>query len=196
MPRREIGLMGYVGEAVVEQWLKKIHPWNRGFEVVCQIRPVDIPATGGPYIDFGVIKSRYVTHLYEVKSQDYVADKDFRPNPSLRYIWDNRGRRLGFATLDGRQLDGTPKTEAYLILLAGPNRDAIANIGLENVSNILLFSEIWDELGQSFNEMKLLKAIGEDLPKVLEILTRPTQGKRINKRFLDLKARLRPKPPR
>jgi hypothetical protein len=193
MPRREIGLMGYVGEAVVEQWLKKIHPWNKGFEVVCQIRPLDIPATGGPYIDFGVIKSGNVTHVYEVKSQDFIADKDFRPNPSLRYIWDNRGRRLGFATLDGRQLDGTPKTEAYLVLLAGPNRDAIGNIGLENVSNVLLFSEVWEELGEHFKEMTILKAIGEDLPKVLDTLTRPTQGRRTNKRFLDLKSSLKRK---
>ena len=187
MPKREIGLMGYVGEAVVCQWLRWKYAAAEGYTVISQVRPVDMPATGGPYLDFGVARGTDLVALYEVKSQDYILDKSFKLNSSLLYLWDHRGEAMEFASQDGRTFQGLPGTEAYLVLLVGPNDGAIANIGAANLSNIFLFSEIWEELGSGFDREWVMAEIGEDIPKVLDILKQPTQGKLINKRFLKLR---------
>jgi len=94
---------------------------------------------------------------------------------------------MEFASQDGRTFRGSGATETYLVLLVGPNEGAIANIGATKVPRILLFSEIWEDLGSGFNEDGLMAEIREDIPRVLDVLRRPTQGKLINKRFLNLK---------
>ena len=126
--------------------------------------------------------------LYEVTSQDYIIDKPFKLNSSLLYVWSHRGEELEFASQDGRAFRGSPETEAYLVLLVGPNDGAIASIGRENLSNIILFSEILEDPGWDIDQNGLMAEIGEDIPKVLGILKEPTQGKLINKRFLELKS--------
>ena len=75
-----MGLMGYVGGAVVCQWLRHRCPAEDGYEVVSQVRPLGVRATGGPYLDFGVVKGTELIALYEVKSQDHVLDKSFELN--------------------------------------------------------------------------------------------------------------------
>lgn len=190
MPKREMGLMGYVGEAVVCQWLRHKYRANEDRQVVSQVRPLGVRATGGPYLDFGIVRGSDLIALYEVKSQDYILDKSFNLNSSLLYVWSHRGEALEFASQDGRTFRGSTETEAYLVLLVGPNEGAIANIGSENLSNVLLFSEIWTDTAWKMDWGALLAEIGEDIPKVLRILKSPTQGKLINKRFLDLKSGL------
>ncbi len=188
MPRREMGLMGYVGEAVACQWLRGKYPAEDGYTAIHQVKPLGVPATGGPYLDFGVAKGPELVALYEVKSQDYITDKAFKLNSSLLYVWSHRGQLLEFASQDGRAFRGSPETEAYLVLLVGPNEGAIANIGQENLPNIILFSEIWDDPSWEIDREGVMAEIGEDIPKVLGILRRPTQGKRVNRRFLELKS--------
>jgi hypothetical protein len=180
--------MGYVGEAVVCQWLRHKYPAEDGYEVVSQVKPLGVRAKGGPYLDFGVVKGSNLIALYEVKSQDYILDKSFNLNSSLLYAWSHRGEALEFASQDGRTFRGSTETEAYLVLLVGPNEGAIANIGEANLPNILLFSELWADTGWDVDRDGLLAEIAEDIPKVLGILKSPTQGKLINKRFLAMKS--------
>lgn len=182
--------MGYVGEAVVGQWLRHKYPREEGYAVVSQVRPVGVPAKGGPYLDFGVVKGGELIVLYEVKSQDYIIDKSFKLNLSLLHVWSHRGEALEFVSQDGLGFQGLPDTEAYVVLLVGPNEGAIANIGNENLSNIVLFSEIWEDDGWELDPNGLMAEIKEDIPKVISILKAPTQGKIINKRFLESKSRL------
>ena len=59
----------------------------------------------------------------------------------------------------------------------------------ENIGNIILFSEVWQELGHQIDEDDLMGTIEQDVPKVLEILKNPTQGKRINREFFRLRSR-------
>lgn len=133
-------------------------------------------------------KGTELVALYEVKSQDYIIDKSFKLNSSLLYVWSHRGQQLEFASQDGQAFRGSPETEAYLVLLVGPNDSAIANIGQENLSNIILFSEIWEDEGWEIDPEGLMAEIGEDIPKVLSILKEPSLGKLINRRFLELKS--------
>ena len=190
MPKREIGLMGYVGEAVVCQWLGSKYPPEEGYAVISQLRPVGVPAKGGPYLDFGVVKGGELIVLHEVKSQDYIIDKSFKLNSSLLHVWSHRGEALEFVSQDGRHFQGLPDTAAYLVLLVGPNSGAIAKIGEENLLNIILFSEIWEDEGWELDCNALMAGIKEDIPKVLGILKAPTVGRLINKRFLESKSRL------
>ena len=74
MPKREIGIRGYVGELIVEQWLRCNFKPNKGYKIVNQIRPKDINARGGPYLDFGVIRKGKVCGIYEVKTQNYPLE--------------------------------------------------------------------------------------------------------------------------
>ena len=57
--------MGYVGEAVVCQWLRHKYPAEDGYEVVSQVRPLGVRATGGSYLDFGVVRGTELIALYE-----------------------------------------------------------------------------------------------------------------------------------
>jgi hypothetical protein len=183
-----MGLMGYVGEAVVDQWLRKKYPASEGFRIIQQVRPAAIPASGGPYVDFAVVRGNDLIALYEVKSQDYIIDKSFKLNDSLLYVWAQSGKELEFGSQVGQRFKGSASTEAYLVLLVGPNKDAIANIGAANLSKIILFSEIWEDLGWELDERQIFDVIGEDVLKVLEILKRPTQGRRVKKAFLQMRS--------
>ncbi|NOR46622.1 MAG: hypothetical protein GQ533_01035 [Methanosarcinaceae archaeon] len=66
MPKSEVGLRGYIGEAIVKQWLNIKHPECR---IVSQIMPTEVDGKGGPYLDFGVVRDDdVVIEVYEVKT--------------------------------------------------------------------------------------------------------------------------------
>jgi hypothetical protein len=103
MPTREIGPMGYVGEAVVGKWLE----WRFAapeYQIVRQVMPVGVPTRGGPYLDYAVTTGDMVVGLYEVKSQNVIWES--RVNISLEFVWSNRGAALSFVSQDGRTFQG------------------------------------------------------------------------------------------
>ena len=185
MPRREIGLMGYVGEAFVSCWLKRQYG-EPEFEVVTQVRPSKVPAKGGPYLDLAVIRGDIVHSVFEVKSQDYIWGGDSEVNKSLDYIWSHRGEVIGYVLQDGRALRGLSRTQAYLVLLVPPNAAGIKAIGTSNLQNVLLFDDLWRVSGvASMSEETILGELREDVKKVFAILRKPKQGATLLNPFLD-----------
>lgn len=194
MAKREMGLMGYVGEAVVGQWLEMRYPAEKGYRVVPQVKPESIRATGGPYSDFGVVKDGRLVALYEVKSQDYITDKDFNLNEPIARIWCGLETSAQFTSQEGETFQGAANPEAYLVLLVGPNEGAIAKLGKRNLRRILLFSDVWRDLHDQVDEDQIIREMREDLSKVLDILRNPTQGKEITPAFIKQREELREDP--
>lgn len=186
MARREIGLMGYVGEAVVRQWLAVQYPHD-GYEIIGQAMPVGVPTRGGPYLDFAVCRAGTVELLVEVKSQDYIWD--MKVNVGLAFIWNNRGSAMQFRTQEGRNLDGTVETRAKLILLAPPNKKGIEQIGTANLKDVLLFEEILADLGPRLDDQPIIDAVSEDVSTVISILHNPTAGRTLKAPFLERRDR-------
>lgn len=187
MPRREIGLMGYIGERVVERWLRQRYGPPR-FDIVAQVRPVGLTSRGGPYLDFGVIEGSKVRAIFEVKCQDYIFNGGV--NIGIRYIWRRRRRALEFVLPDGTRHQGDARTEAYLVLLVPPNADGMREIGRNNVKNVILLSQIMREVGRVTVE-HLLSDIRVDIDWVINLLREPKQGRTYLESFL--RARGRPK---
>jgi hypothetical protein len=190
MPKREIGLMGYIGEAIVEQWLRWKYPPIE-YNVVAQIIPSGISRAGGGYLDFGVIGDGAVVAVYEVKSQDYILGKDFAINKALLHIWNREGRQVDFETQEGTKYAGHPDIGAFLVLLVAPNNDGLQKIGMKNLPRLILFQDIWSELGEAFSLESAIAGVREDAAKVVAILRRPSAGKRVTKTFLKLREKLR-----
>jgi len=184
MPKQEIGLMGYVGERVIEQWIRSKYPSGQ-YEVVSQIMSVDIPPKGGPYLDFGVVRKGLVEKIYEVKSQDYIFAGPI--NTALEYIWKNKDKRLQYVTLEGNKYQGSPTLEACLILLVGPNQYGIEAIGTKNLQKVILFQDIWKDIGRGFDFNSLIENIKEDAKAVIDMLQNPSVGKKITQDFLKIK---------
>ena len=90
MPKREMGLMGYVGEAVICQWLWQKYPAEEGYKVVHQVKSLGVPATGGPYLDFGVARGTNLVALYEVNTYKLViffqSQRDYSGSAGMRKI--------------------------------------------------------------------------------------------------------------
>lgn len=186
MAKREIGLMGYIGEAVVEQWLRWKYPAPE-FEVISQIIPADISPTGGGYLDFGVIQNQQVIGVYEVKSQDYILDKNFPINQALLRIWKGEEKPIGYKSQDGAEYFGDEQTMACLVSLVGPNQDFMNKIGHDHLTHIILFQDIWDEFGEVFEIGDILRIFSDDAEKVISMLRNPTQGKKITPEFLKIR---------
>lgn len=186
MPKQKIGLMGYVGERIVEQWIKNKYPPSQ-YETVKQIMPVDVPSKGGPYLDFGVIRKGLVKQIYEVKSQNYIFAGPI--NTALEYIWKNQDKRLQYVTLEDKdnKYQGSPVLEAYLILLVGPNRYGIKAIGRQNLRKVILFQDIWREIKGQADFGSLIENIKEDTKAVIDILQNPSAGKEITQDFLKIR---------
>ena len=177
--------MGYVGEAVVSHWLTARYT-QAGAEIVSQIRPIDVPAKGGPYLDLAVVRNAVVESIFEVKSQDYIWGKDSEVNISLDFIWSHRDEAITFTLQDGRTFNGTPETQAYLVLLAPPNPDGMKAIEEENLQNVLLFEDLWSSIDEeSISADTIVDELREDVVKVLEVLRQPTQGARLRRGFLE-----------
>lgn len=180
MPRREMGLMGYVGEAVVAHWLQHMYP---SAQIISQIIPTGVPKKGGAYLDFGVINNGHVEAVYEVKSQDYIFDKAFAINQALQFMWNNPERILEFQTQEGKMYSGVPSTKAYIILLVGPNETGIQRIGTNNLKNVILFENIWNDIEETNIPEIIMRDIQIDVEKVLAILKSPVNGRRITPLF-------------
>lgn len=119
MAKRTIDLRGYIGEAIVRQWLHYRYPEAEGYEIKYQILPSGIDRSGGPYLDFGILKDGLLEYVYEVKTQDYKLDK---LNKALKYIWENQGDLSTFEVQnDPKKYPVSPNFEAILILLVQPN---------------------------------------------------------------------------
>ena len=183
MPTRETGAKGYIGEAVVEQWLQSKYPDGR---VVSQIRPYGISTQGGKHLDFGVIVDGSVEMICEVKSQDYIADGKFlKVNSALKYIWERSAEELSYEIQgDPRRYPGSAKAKAILILLVVANSSGRQDIGFENRANVMLFEDVWAALEDSFAEEKIVAAFRHDLGLVVDNLKNPKQGKKIREEFL------------
>jgi len=181
MPKQEIGLMGYIGERVAEQWIRSKYPSSQ-YEVVKQIMPADIPPKGGPYLDFGVVRKGLVEKIYEVKSQDYIFAGPI--NVALEYIWKNQDKRLQYVTLEGNKYQSSSALEAYLILLVGPNQYGIEAIGRENLQKVILFQDIWREINGRLDFNFLIENVKGDAQIVIDILQNPRVGKEITRGFL------------
>lgn len=181
MPRREIGLMGYLGEALIARWLQERFPAPK-FEIVSQIRPMAVPAKGGPYLDFGVLRGTTVQSVFEVKCQDYIFAGGV--NKSLKYLWRHRGEAVRFALLDKRRFSGDRNTEAYLVLLVPPNRDGIEEIGRRNLKRVFLFEDILGPSERAPALKPLLPQLHTDARGVLRTLKNPGQGVSLRAPFM------------
>lgn len=190
MAKREFDLMGYIGEAIVEQWLLWKYPPS-DYDVISQFIPSDLSTKGGGYLDFGVTQNGKTIEVYEVKSQDYIPDNEFPVNNGLLRVWGESNKPTSYRSQDGRIFVGDEATNAYLVLLVAPNQDFIRKIGEHHISNIILFQDIWNEFIEEFNFQKLMVNIQEDVKSVLDIFHEPTQGKRITRNFLSLRRQMK-----
>ncbi|MBS3107769.1 hypothetical protein J4468_02530 [Candidatus Woesearchaeota archaeon] len=181
MPKRAIGLRGYLGELIFQQWLEKKYPCVEGFEIIKEIIPEGVSKKGGGYLDFGVVKEEKIIRIYEVKTQDYIFGKDSSVNGALEFIWMNKKRVLSFVDNQNHSYITSKNFEAFLILLVSPNEEGIKIIGEENLAHIILFSEL--EIERFINIHKLKIVLDTDLESELNSIKNPTQGKRIKPEF-------------
>lgn len=187
MPRAFYGLMGYLGEHVVRQWLETRYraPQNT---IVEQVMPVEMDLLrGGGYLDFGIASGGEIRYVYEVKCQDYIMDRSFRLNPALEYLWTKDGGPLTFVTQSGQQYLSSDFQKARIVALVGPNQDFIDRYGIERCADIILFSEILQELELDLD--RITESLRKDLHAALKVVREPTQGKSVNRRFLEQRQR-------
>jgi hypothetical protein len=174
MPKSEIGLRGYIGEAIVNQWLNRKYPISERYEVISQIIPDGVPKKGGPYLDFGVIKDNIVKEVYEVKTQDYIFDKTFNINISLEHIWKNKDKIFEFKDQNGKEFKCDGNLKGYLILLAPPNKDGRERLG-ENIKYVKLFSDIFDDPNYSCESKEIFQNSEKDFVANIEHLKHPKE---------------------
>ena len=189
--KREVGLRGYIGEAVVEQWLKKKYPEHEGFEIVSQAIPDNISKKGGGYLDFCVIQNNTALAVYEVKCQNYILNKGSSLNKALLEIWKNPGKVNKIETQDGDSFEVRKPFEAFLVLLVAPNESGIRKIKTNNIAKVILFSDILEDITSSIDEELIINNIRSDLATIFEVLQNPSQGKNVNRAFLEFRNRKR-----
>lgn len=130
---------GYLGEAIVYQWLKSKWPVEE-YNIVKQIYPVGVKTKGGPYLDFGVIKKNdnSVRAIYEVKTQDYSINKF---NASLCHCWT---KKIDDCIIQNN--DNKPKAsldiEIFCVVLKKPSEKAWENLRIEFKSDLTTETEI------------------------------------------------------
>ena len=182
MPQRFFGLIGYVGERIVRQYLEETYASDQ-HEIVEQIIPATVSRKGGGYLDFGVLKNGNVEYVYEVKCQDYILDKGFQVNKALLYLWENPHSAESFYIQEeNRECRSKNFQRAYLISLSGPNKDFINKYGIHNCANIILFSEVLDRI--SIDVERLSSEFQKDLQLTIGRIRRPLSGKLVNASFI------------
>jgi len=196
MPRRDSGLRGYIGERIVEQWLKMKYPDCSIKSQIAAVTQDDREKSdnqGGKYLDFGVIKGNEVIGVYEVKTQDYIFDKSFKLNDQLEKIWENQNEITEFYVLEEkngankqsekpRYIKSSFSFKCILILLAPPNLKGMKRLG-GNLQNVKLFCEIMEEFGKKIKYGKIMKNIEEDLKAIKKLLYEPSKGKTFIDKF-------------
>jgi len=135
MVKENIGLRGYIGEKIVEIWLKKIFP---KYKVIRQVIPEGVDKRGGPYLDFAVVKDKKIIKIYEVKTQEYPLNKI---NKALCYIWESGSKIMKFKTQDNKEYIAE-NFEAYIILLQKSDR----NLWNKYKDKIIFFKKIFNNL--------------------------------------------------
>ena len=186
MPRAFYGLMGYLGERVVRQWLETKYQ-SPQHAIVEQVIPAGVDRKGGGYLDFGIVSDGGIRYVYEVKCQDYIMDKSFRLNPAMDYLWTKDHGLLTFVTQSGQQYPSPDFQNARIVALVGPNQDFIDRYGIERCANIILFSEILQQLEPDIDG--IIEDSRKDFRAALGTIRKPTQGERVNRRFLEQRER-------
>lgn len=182
MPQRFFGLIGYVGERIVRQYLEETYASDQ-HEIVEQIIPATVGRKGGGYLDFGVLKNGNVEYVYEVKCQDYILDKGFQINKALLYLWENPHSAESFYIQEeSRECRSKNFQRAYLVSLAGPNEDFIKKHGIHNCANIILFSEVLDRI--SIDIESLFLELQKDTQLTIDRIRKPLSGKLVNASFI------------
>jgi hypothetical protein len=179
MPKREIGVMGYIGELVVENWLKKKYPEDK---IISQIAVEK--KRGGGHLDFGILsKEKKIKAIYEVKTQDYIAGRDFKLNQGLVELWQGKSSDKFVSQND--EIFGCDKNfKAFLILLAPPN-DIFLKEYPSHLKDIILFEDIIKEKPIDAQlRQKIIECFNSDMKEVFNILEKPSQGKRLRNAFL------------
>jgi hypothetical protein len=163
MPKREIGIRGYVGELIVEQWLRSKFPSNQGYEIVNQIRPKGVAAKGGPYLDFGVIHRGIVHEIYEVKTQDYNLNKI---NEALKHVW---GNPIGPYLIQDKkaELMGTGGTRARLVLLVKPQKSLTEEIAVDNIVYFKTILNDSENMQEGVDLKRIKDCFDEDVQKTI-----------------------------
>jgi len=182
MPKSEVGLRGYIGEAIVKQWLSIKYPECK---IVSQIMPTEVDGKGGPYLDFGVVKDGVVMGVYEVKTQDYILGKNFHINKALTHIWDSDEKNISFKVQNSKEiLKGADDINAYLILLVPPNDVGLSEID-NNIQYVKLFCEIFNESAFVVNKEMIYCETKKDIDGNLKILRNPKNGNTLRTHFFE-----------
>ncbi len=171
MALRSIGIRGYIGELLVEYWLKEVVYANtEDIEIISQVRPAEINPKGGPYIDIGVAQKGLMVSVYEVKTQDYALDKNFKINKALWHLWENPDE---CNTIICQNRNVYPKHEyfkAYLVLLVPPNQDGRIKLR-EYYKNLVFFSKIISNINtDNFREHLIKNLIKDGQGDFLELM--------------------------
>lgn len=190
MPRQEIGIRGYVGERIVEQWLRRRYPPPK-YQLVEQ---VEFPEVSTSAIDFGILKRGRLEKIYEVKTQAYNFDEGMLNKP-LKKIWGNPRRKWKYKYFDGKETQtGTEKIKAYLILLQQPSKNGQnKEIKPENFKRVAFFSDIWDGGKNNPNIRLIVKGFKRHLVSTIKALAKLKNGdKKGKKAFLEMRGKLDP----
>ena len=168
MPRREIGIRGYVGELIVEKWLHHRYSSNE-YEIKRQIKRQD---SGSSCVDFGVIQKGIMKEIYEVKTQDQrFGEADVKKSINNAFLKAREKPEGPYIIQDesGEHINGTKGTKAFLILLLSPNDAFLKGIG--NDIDIVRFKEILDYLKNNEVEVDgggFIDRFTEDAKKTIE----------------------------
>lgn len=175
-------LNGYVGESIVDFWLRKRFP---GHELAREVLPIGIPPVGGPTIDFGVLMNDVVEAVYEVKTQDYTFDGKSDPGKGLSFAWSQMGCSPTFKA-NGRIVQSSPSMTVKMICLRPPNAAFFAKIGNHHIKDIMLFQEVWADLTLDDVLLAVMERLRNDIGEILRFLSKPA-GSAQAKAFLDLR---------
>jgi len=188
MPRRSIGIRGYVGELVVEQYLLSKYPPSKNYKIIKEMIPSESSRKGGGYLDLAVLLDNKVIEIYEVKTQDFIFGKSFKINPSLAHLWNNSKELHRFCDSEGNNYDSSKNFQAFLVLLVAPNFEALKNMGIQNVKNMILFEEL--KLDNFLDIGKIKSLFGEDLREELIDIKNPKNGKQTKNYLWKLRNKL------
>ncbi len=109
-----IPFRGYLGEELFALFLMNKYPPPE-YTIVRQIRPNGVDSSGGPYLDFAVVKTemKVVQSLWEIKSYKF---RTIKLNKSLYYMWSLDVTEEIFVTKNGTQYRGNGNiVPAYLV---------------------------------------------------------------------------------
>lgn len=180
MPAHNIGIRGYIGEIVFEEYLRNEYS---DYEIVKEIAPYGINNRGGAYLDFGVTKQNKVYRIFEIKTQDYVMNKNSKINKSLLYTWNQKPNTFHLATKKEVVYHAAEDFEAELVLLVPPNRDFLEKLGKANRKRIHLFSEYIS--AERIDANKIREQFKSDMRKEIFTLLNPEKGKPQFRQFFD-----------